>query len=250
LSVLIERVQEGLSQPTKIITPNKSLKSLQVSNSESSSDNNYETPTARTHRPRLNSTTMNDLQHWRKAEEDLVVETAPNNADSSDYGDEFDDDDLDASLLAAFESNLQEAIQGEAQEPASTLPPDRNTKSTPFGLDKATLMSSVKVSGCSGSSIMKADDEFGDSDDDLLEADLEHIVSQFDKKSSVRKDRSSPVKASKLRQKENTIAAESDGDEFDDDGLDELDFEAAEVTATQSLQQSANSFIPVRTRFP
>jgi hypothetical protein len=45
------------------------------------------------------------------------------------------------------------------------------------------------------------------------------------------------------------LRADSD-DEFGDDGLDDFDLQAAEVAATQSIQQTANSLLPVRTRYP
>jgi hypothetical protein len=44
------------------------------------------------------------------------------------------------------------------------------------------------------------------------------------------------------------VVIDSD-DEFGNDGLDDLDFEAAEATATQAVQQTANSLIPVRSTF-
>ena len=87
-------------------------------------------------------------------------------------------------------------------------------------------------------------DEFDDSDEDMLTADLEDIVAKFDTQKSVTGDA--------LPGPNNGIEASraSSDDEFGDGGLDEEDFEAAEVAATQSIQETANSLLPVRAKFP
>lgn len=48
--------------------------------------------------------------------------------------------------------------------------------------------------------------------------------------------------------KKSALRADSD-DEFGDDGVDDSDLQAAEVAATQSIQQKANGLLPVRTRY-
>ena len=160
----------------------------------------------------------------------------------SDYG-EFDDDDLDASILEVFETAPEEhnSVTPPAAKPPQ--PPIRTSPPPP-----ATQASKPLISRT-----MKArEDEFDDSDDDVFTAGLENILSQIDQRPLAetkvlpgRRDVggiSGPQKTARVSK------AESE-EEFGDDGLDDLDFEAAEATATQSTQQTANGLLPVRTRF-
>lgn len=244
LSVLIERVQEGLSQ-----APKPETKSTSGSSQESSSaENKSQTPTRRPSDktvsvaigpPNLAMTDSGSAAP-RHAESEMLL------SGGSDYGDDFDDDDLDEDLLAAVESTATKSIE----PPAVKVPPDDRRHNASLNEKMPSLAPAHSLAKSSSpSTIGKARGEFDEFDDDeSMTADLEMVLSQFDAKSAVKKNiRFTPPKAvSKSR----TIPDSDDEDEFGDGGLDEGDFDAAEATATQSIQQSANSLIPVRTRYP
>lgn len=252
LSVLIERVQEGLSQAPKADT--KSRSSQESSSSENtSSENKSQTPTHRGHRPSDKMASlaidMPGLVTIRTGEADnlhTIAEVQPSRG-SSDYGD-FDDDDLDEDLLAAVESKSEKIII----EPAFKVPPDDRRQTHAMTKGPVSFSAHKMPMPPGPSTKQKGRGEFDDSDDDEgMTADLENILSQFDVNSSVKKARISPRKTaiSKPSRRESLTIADSD-DEFGDGDLDDVDFDAAEATATQSIQQSANSLIPVRTRYP
>lgn len=100
---------------------------------------------------------------------------------------------------------------------------------------------------------MNHDDEFDDVDEDLFAADLEDIVAKYDMKSPVGKKATISVAAenakaniaSSMVTQQHHVEVESD-DEFGNDFSD-VDFEAVEAAATQSLQHLASSPPTVRT---
>ena len=231
LAVLIERVQEGLTQPKQHST-------------SISSSNSFHTPLDRAS-PNVEKTRSIDDGH---EEAEAVPEACPESTDaakpkrdvttsrasksvipnSSDYG-EFDDDELDKSLM---EIVVEEAapIFKVASNPAPQM---RTTESFKSGTLKAES------------------EEFDDSDEDLFAADLENIASQYDKNAEGKSQIVSIATAVNPGQRKTLTRVKSESeDEFGDGGLDDLDFEAAEATATQFIQQTANSLLPVRTRFP
>lgn len=159
----------------------------------------------------------------------------PVRSNSSDYG-EFDDEDLDVSLLDVFDSKPEIAVSNPKNGSASVRrPPDPPSQSL------AQTGPDLNASESFDTSTLK--DEFDDSDEDMFAADLEDIVAKFDTQNSAG---GHALPASKNT---NRISEADSDDEFGDGGLDEQDFEAAEVAATQSIKQTANSLLPVRAKF-
>ena len=110
---------------------------------------------------------------------------------------------------------------------------------------------------CNPPSQKNEDEDFDDMDEDTCAEDLEFMVARYDSGLSVEDAMSSgSVKgakgfktgASELVTQTKVSGAESE-DEFGDN-FSYTDFEAAEAAATQSLQHSANSQVPVRIKFP
>ncbi len=282
LSVLIERVQEGLSQPRRLATVHRSSNSSEMLNKQSSSDTNNETPSHPKRQLNIKklSRCANAVTPSKATEKAPRQEPTPKRVSSSDYGDEFDDEDLDASLLEIVESNLGKknpCRTGKIVDTSPKLPPDRPPHRTSFTRDQAPAAQERQPTAIPGrrpprppsSPIEKAPvveekktaivseqgtskvvhDEFDDSDDDMFTADLEHIVSQFDRKTSVGKAQSPSLGRNGTAHRTAKVVVIDSDDEFGNDGLDDLDFEAAEATATQAVQQTANSLIPVRSTF-
>jgi hypothetical protein len=244
LSVLLERVQEGLTRPIQ------HKESPHISRRDATSS---KLPAKRRYE---------DFEDITPIEQDRMEEVmaAPNlpppvsetkmpaskqqpqiRSNSSDYG-EFDDDDLDASLLDVFLSQPEPVCDTNHGSAAARLPPDPPPQPLASTGRNSQLCPAVKGSKSSNSSTLK--DEFDDSDEDMFAADLEDIVAKFDTQNSAS---GNALPASKEIQ--GISKADSD-DEFGDGGLDEEDFEAAEVAATQSIQQTANGLLPVRAKFP
>lgn len=217
LSVLIERVQEGLTQPKSYLENRTSVPS--------------------------------SPQEIQPVQDEIMKEVSPKvpvrkSSDSSDYG-EFDDDELDATLL-------EEIVAAPITDPESKADPAMTTPVPPPPIRRLLVQetSFSTVGSKSEDKTVKADrDEFDDSDDDTFYAGLEQIASQFDKRAQHVNPETPAVKNdSGLSPREIPASKADSEDEFGDDGLDELDFEEAEASATQSIQQTANSLIPVRSR--
>jgi hypothetical protein len=213
LSVLIERVQEGLSQPKAQLV------------------NRNDAPGT----PKEEQPTQDEIM------EDISSKPPGKKSSHSSDDDEFDDDELDATLL---EDIVLAPIPVPASKPAAMtihvpLPLIRRLQEQKESLSIASSKSKDKA--------LKAEkDEFDDSDDDIFCA----VASQFDK-GVQRVNAEAPAvqnRGGMAPQKVPISKADSD-DEFGDDGLDDLDFEEAEASATQSIQQTANSLIPVRSKF-
>jgi hypothetical protein len=246
LAVLIERVQEGLT-PKKPSVWTMSSKSFDTSinqpspdieGSKSVDENRVEDPKA-AHEPCPSRAEVD-----KPKKETIVTAQEPNNdiSGSSDYG-EFDDDELDESLME---------ILVEGSETAPQVPPNLRSQAFDKASDRYGQPPQLKVSESFELGTFKAEpDEFDDSDEDLFAVDLENIASQFDTKTHGKSNDVSVGWAGASEQRKPLVRAKSESeDEFGDGGLDDLDFEAAEATATQSIQQTANSLLPVGTRFP
>jgi hypothetical protein len=232
LAVLIERVQEGLALPkqysTSTSSSNASYTSLDrpspnTEKAKSVHDSNEKIEPA-------SETLPGRIEAVEPTRESIITPQSPKNGSSgsSDYG-EFDDDELDESLME---------ILVEAPTPipkvASNPPPNMRA-----------------VDSFESTTLKAESEEFDDSDEDLFAADLESIASQFDKNAQEKIKIVSVVPAGTGGQRKPLTRVKSESeDEFGDGGLDDVDFEAAEATATQSIQQTANSLFPVRTRFP
>ena len=230
LSVLIERVHEGLAQPKQLQT--------EVRNSDSSSasgeivsahDQNY-TP--------LQQDMANDnrgIEMYAVGESQIQPNNTENHlnvlrSDISGHG-EFDDDELD-------DIALLDAI---AQPHELSTPVD--LASTRIG---SLPNNSANSSGCSDFTGVKVtENEFDDSDEDLFAADIEDMVAKFD----IQHTGANGTFVNHCQTGTEALKTDS-GDEFGDGGFDDVDFEIAEAAATQSRQHSSSSLLPVRTKFP
>lgn len=165
----------------------------------------------------------------------LHVENTVDNSgsNSSDYGD-FDDGVFDVSMV--------DARTGDNPRPqiVATVPAIDPLEQPQQHVIRPLLQE-------------EEDDEFGDLEDDVCAADLEEIVAKYD----ADRPESLLVVAPGVEtvsgvHKGGAAAADTtteSEDEYGDD-LDDIDFEAAEASATQSLQQHESSNTPlVRTSF-
>ena len=245
LSVLLERVQEGLSQssPKQPLEINKPA-AISLSPPTKRCYEDFEDISSTGHGSRKGTMAAPTLPPAPpKTKTTPAKHQAPFRSNSSDYG-EFDDDDLDASLLDVVVPKPGEPLSNASND--STLisrlpdpappPPISSAKQDPLLL--------VAASDSKSSDTCTLEDEFDDSDEDMFEADLEDIVAKFDTQTSTL------GKASPSPKQKSGIFKSDWDDEFGDGGLDEEDFEAAEVAATQSIQQTASSLLPVRAQFP
>lgn len=166
----------------------------------------------------------------------------PVHSDSSDYGD-FDDDEFDDSLLDVSEASAQAQL-------APILPPDPSS-ARPSARHETRPQAVLPSKPSKPAHALQAvKDEFGDSDDDdMFEAGLEQIASQFDPQVLNEKKVTPAAKGGAVRQMRRVPSKAESEDEFGDGNLDDDDFEAAEVTATQAFQQTGNSLLPVRARY-
>jgi len=243
LSVLIERVQEGLSKP--VATPKKQISSHRI----------------KVHR-RTRSDSNSPIQQEHHEPNICTPRTTwePKNAKrtpASDYGD-FDDDDLDeASLLTCIPSKQEQPLLSNPKESnLYSLPkphsPRQLTKSYICDMKQvASQTRSLDESESTQQTKNKDDDEFDDSDEDLFAAGLDDMVASFGKCNKLKTtlvDSMTPADTS-VPQKRPLVVEDSD-DEFGDEDLDIGDFQVAELAATQCIQQTTHSALPVRTKYP
>lgn len=152
---------------------------------------------------------------------------------ASDYGDDdFDDDalmELDASLAAPG---------GEADDGDTTL-----LAPVPRSLDTGQKMEQPVLDEYLGSS----DDEFADLDDDVF-AVAEDLITQIDSNHTSTSNAKSLSQSFTAPQNQlGTVSEDSSEDIYGDD-FGDFDFEAAEIAATQSAEQTqlSGSLPPVR----
>jgi len=247
ISVLIERVQEGLAQPKQEYTETKSSdlhlpRETHFDGGESRApvgQISLEMGTA------AQNQSIGDESH-PQPKSDMIPNPPPVRSDSSDYGD-FDDDELDDETLLNAITKSEVPIYIPPNKPTLEVPPDPPPEMLPSAKVELRRPLSVKDSKTLETSTFKTgDDEFDDLDEDLLAADLEDMVAKFDDQNPTEAKVSSINKP----RKDVTVSKADSDDEFGDDGLDDLDFEVAQAAATQSIQQTANSLLPVRTRLP
>jgi hypothetical protein len=250
LSVLIERVQEGLTQPKRHPTPSGPSRSFNAPKKRPFSDFEDDSPIQEKVTPQeaqqilLNRAVEEALPVQKESSRTVSPEPPGVDSNSSDYGD-FDDDELDASLLEVFDSKPEEQISTISNFPSNRLPPD-----PPPPVAEANRRSAKPPKSLKSTTLKAEDDEFDDSDEDIFTADLENIASKFDKQASSGNIALPVAKEISRPQKIVAVSKGDSDDEFGDDGLDDLDFEVAEAAATQSIQQTGNSLLPVCTRFP
>ncbi|KAE9377046.1 hypothetical protein N431DRAFT_331518 [Stipitochalara longipes BDJ] len=247
LAVLIERVQEGLA-PKHIPASTVSSESLYSPVDRLSSqigdvkkvDCNNSTEYKAASDIRLQKNEAVKSKTDSSVPPKVVKAEVPG---SSDYGD-FDDDELDESLMEIIVENTMTTPQIH-QNPPPQNHPEKSQSGPPPQVNAAESFESGTLKG-----EFDEFDEFDDPDEDLFAADLENIASQFDTKARGNSKTMLVGGAGAPRQRKTLTRTKSESeDEFGDCGLDDLDFEAAEATATQAIQKTANSLLPVRTRF-
>ena len=167
-------------------------------------------------------------------------------SNGSDYGD-FDDDDLDdASLFEVLSAQPQVLAINHphtAKSKRSQDPPRRQPSPEPQRPAVVDARKSPQKQAISKG------DEFDDSDDDLF-VGLEDMLATFDAKAPMKRVAHVTNGLSLMMSQTNTVLPSDSDDEFDGGGLDNSDFEVAERAATQSVQQTYNSLLPVRLRDP
>ncbi|TVY39453.1 DNA replication ATP-dependent helicase/nuclease [Lachnellula occidentalis] len=249
LSVLIERVQEGMTQPKRSSTESSRSPNV-LSAGRSSPTNENNSPMHQKERRGAKALAANSVpQNPQVISHDFdriaQPKQAPAKSDSSDYGD-FDDDELDETLLDILESDPTQPILENTITSISNTPVGPSFKSPQKHRNINLQPPSVKVS--KSSSTLNSATEFGGFDEDVLGDDLEQVLSQFDRKApspNVRKGAANPPGLANSPGASRRVASVADSDdEFGDDGLDDFDLYAAEVAATQSIQQTANSLLP------
>lgn len=247
LSVLLEKVQEGLVQSQHIDDMDVSISPATAKNVGSSSPLRKRTRTAS---PQKSKPKLSPLGKSRHSAEPLQPDSP--GYGSSDYG-EFDDDVFDENILGATAATIKKA-KGASRSFSNTpkpesipCPPSRDSR--PAGRPKQKHAQGTESQPISLKSPKAEDDDFGDSDDEAFGADLEDIVAKFDANGT--ENKSAPlteVPKNPGSQKMNGLEVDSE-DEFGD-GIDDFDFAAAEIASTQSIRQTASSLLPVRTHFP
>jgi hypothetical protein len=188
LSVLIERVQEGMIQPRRSLSSSESSISSNAHDRRTLPDEDDSSPVHQKERREAKALATNPEPHYPQDMNkniDIINPPiqSPSKSDSSDYGD-FDEDEIDESLFEiANPQPVETGFNGTTSVP-SELPPDPPPKivRTPDqpSVNQTTAKPSVSPS------TLKSVDEFGDFDDDVLGDDLEQVLSQFDKQAPVR----------------------------------------------------------------
>lgn len=250
LSVLIERVQEGLSQPQMSLP---SLHNSRHSSKRRRSEFENDSPRHQSHREEIEASPPKAKLELaapmaRQRLDSVTPKLLPLNASSSDYG----DDDFDESLLEAFRFSEADPISDIPNYDKTELFQKPSHEASPT-TSKKSLGTITAVSTCGKSAVVDVrDDEFDELDDEILNEDLEVIFSQFDERALMANKNTAASgvidRVSKPQNVREKSITDFD-DEFGSDGLDDLDFETGEATATRSTQQTANSVLPVRTRF-
>ncbi|KAK0117680.1 Tripartite DNA replication factor [Cadophora gregata] len=237
LSVLIERVAEGLSQPQGA-TPANDRTDFQ--SDRMCSEVEDDSPIQQSRLRESESAPKHGFEEHPTAQPDVdALPALPDHSDSSDYGD-FEDDEFDDCLLDVSDPSAQV----NSAPIFAPDPPPQARSAVRLETNLPAVAFSRLAEPVPAPQVEK--DEFDDSDDDMFEAGLEHIASQFDPQISIAKRTSPMVKdgSGSARQMRRVPSKAESEDEFGDGGLNDDDFEAAEVTATQAIQQTGNSLLP------
>jgi hypothetical protein len=255
LAVLIERVQEGLAKPKNPPRSTASSSSFHTPPGRPQSlvedGNHVDYKCGKVVEKPLTEPCLLKNEAVRMGTGSNVRPQPPQvaNSNSSDYG-EFEDDELDVTLLEVFVDGATPQVFARSVPKLPPKPPQQDhsvqARCKPPAQGEA---SETFESG----TLQAESDEYDDSDEDLFTADFENIASQFETKANGMSEVLSAAvgRAGNPEQLKpvGKLKSESE-DEFGDDGLDDSDFETAEATATQSMQQTANGLSSVRTRFP
>jgi len=243
LSVLIERVQEGLRKP--ISTPEEQPLSHRVEEIDHRNSRDSNSPFQLDHEIN-NGTALYTPQQNREPAEKA----------GSDYGD-IDDDDLDeASLFTCFPSKQEKPILSHPTEsrlsslPKAKQPSHISRYYTADTKQPSSQANFQKIPKAIPQIKMMEDEEFDDSDEDLYAAGLDDMVSSFCKSNAPSTTLAESQSRSNSSLLQKVAQVEDSDDEFGDEELDIIDFQVAELAATQSIQQTSNSVLPVRTKYP
>jgi len=257
LSVLIERVQEGLSQPKPSPVEHEKSDSILRGKIKFPINGNRPTQQPQQHMvtPKVNNGFALDTKRPQNS--------PAGDSNGSDYGD-FDDEELgDASMLDALVVKPQLPVVHTSKHSRAKLPPDPppqkagssagvNYRPPHPPVARIPLANFVVKAVESKKSRVEAD-EFDDSDEELFAAVTDDMVANLGTQSQAyNAQHVSKVSGSSISQRGVALKSESD-DEFGDDGLDGLDdsdFQVVELAATQSIQLTSSSLQPVRTRYP
>lgn len=239
LSVLIERVQEGFSQSKFPANFSQELSSSPVTKGDQSlspGQATSPTPNRGTIQTSFDKTIPTSKQDVTKNNDTTSVHRAPVKSTDLDY-DEFDDDELDASLLDTFVTGSDEMVF------------EHTPRVIVSSGDKKLLDSNARKEETEHhmqpvSTKPNGDFEFDDLDEEMLSADLENIIARFDKQDDTKIAGTS--RDSEHNQTFKTDEKEESVDEYGD-GLEDLDFEAVDTTEPNPLQESTGGLLPVRT---
>ena len=247
LSVMIERLQEGLG-PRNLPSESELLDFSTVTVKSRVRDDRHCTSI---------QSVQQDLSKGTEASnQPLVSEIIPAleeiqnlppvRSDGSDYG-EFDDNELDdeALLKVITKSGVSQSTPSHAPKPIVPPDPPPEVLGSSVRVESLLVLSQHESQSPECSTLRVNNDEFDDSDEDLFTIDLEDIVAKFDDYHP-----SGAKLASVEKPRDGMAVKDTDSeDEFGDGSLDDVDFEVAEAAATQSIQQTANSLLTVRTKF-
>ncbi|CCU81907.1 putative DNA replication ATP-dependent helicase dna2 [Blumeria hordei DH14] len=227
LAVLIERVQEGFTQPKLSYSASKFHTKpdcgLELDNFNPESLPPVEIPCKS-----FSDTKRLDDGELSKDPIDKTLSPAPRA--SSDYGD-FDDDELDASLIEVF--GIEQGI-----------PIHQSPNNLRASINPVPLLTVQQATPTSHSTLPRKDDssrccppisnnevcDFDDSEDDIFSADLEILVSQYDKRPIDKPPLTITKTSPKLPKLESGLAKNESEDEFADGDLNDADFVAVEAT--------------------
>jgi DNA replication ATP-dependent helicase Dna2 len=238
LSVFIEKVQEGLVRPKQTESSSPSISILSGVSRLSGFIGEGE---------RSGGAARLTESPSSRAWDQVPLQSRPR---GSDYG-EFDDDDLDdPTLLDSLTVQLGPPIANTSHLPYLPHPQMPSNRPGQNVSAESPHSPAIVVSKPSEPQLEQTkEDEFDEFDEELFAADLEGIVAQFD--NGLTAEQTIPLSgAEDSKPQEVTFDKPESEDEFGDGGLDDIDFENAEATATQSLQHTSSSVLPVRTRYP
>ncbi|RFU35334.1 hypothetical protein B7463_g965, partial [Scytalidium lignicola] len=250
LSVLIERVQEGFSQSRQPTVSSQQPSSSPISKEVRLLNNDHETsptPLRECALKKLPAET-DHLENQTEASEtgnNPLIHAVLLKPDVLDDN-EFDDDDLDASLLDTFTTESENIIYAKAS-PVTML--DSGRINPDSNMMKGEVEDPIQTANAKHGFPPKVTaefDEFDDLDEEMLSADLESIVAKFDKQDGIKQESmaKSDTGTGHLHVETNGIDKKEDSDDEYGHEFDDLDFEAIKAVGTQPLKISAGGLLP------
>ncbi|KAK8216458.1 hypothetical protein IWZ01DRAFT_497165, partial [Phyllosticta capitalensis] len=163
------------------------------------------------------------------AETDAGPKDDADPSDSSEFGDDIDEELLEAAVEST--GLTVPGLDGNSEQPSRKVPVDSGQQEQhPRGSAEGEKKGQI---------FADSDDEFGLGDGDDFEDDLETAMTQYDLKTS--NPAQTVSTAPQNDSKKNFVVDDDSDDEFGDDDIDEEQFAAAEVAATQGYKPSAFS---------